>query len=97
MKAPPDDDHKAIMALWHMVVGSNGDGIIPRLERLSKRIYARVEKLEKESGDMLIERVTRLEKRGRNIWAVLKDVILIVVAIGSLAIAFVALYIGGTP
>jgi len=95
MRAQPDDDHEAITALWHIVAGTNGEGLITRTEKLDEKFFARIEDLEKKSGDTLIARVDRLEKRGKKMWVGLKDIILILVAIGSMVIAYLALSLGG--
>jgi hypothetical protein len=65
MRQPPGNDHDAIMALWFAVIGTNGNGITSRVERL--------------------------ENRGRNVWLVLKDLTLIIIALGATVAAFLAL------
>jgi len=94
MRSQPEDDHKAITALWHMVQGTNGEGLLAKFERLNEKIFTRIETLEKKSGDALVTRVDRLEKRGKNIWMVIKDIILIFVAVGSMVIAYLAIILG---
>lgn len=34
---PPENDHDALMALWHAVIGTNGSGIMARMKRLEER------------------------------------------------------------
>jgi len=40
-REPPDNDHDALMALWHAVIGTNGGGIIERIKRIEERPRAR--------------------------------------------------------
>ena len=94
-KTPPVDDHVALLSLWHTIMGTNGSGLISRMERLEQGIQARIERLEKVSGAPLAKRVARLEGKSKNIWAAIKDVVLLVVAVGSLIVAALALSLGG--
>ena len=40
-RQPPDNDHDVMMALWHAVIGSNGEGMMERLKRLEDRPRAK--------------------------------------------------------
>ena len=71
-----------------VVVGANGGGLVKQVERNGEKIDV-LEDLAVRKEDCAVIRNGAVDHK-RNRWLVTKDIIIIIVAIGSLAIAFLA-------
>lgn len=78
-RLPPDNDHDLALALWHAVIGVNGDGICTQVRALKEDVEEIKENHKNlVTKDMcLITHNESKKMRSRN-WYLFKDLIIII-------------------
>jgi hypothetical protein len=67
-REPPATQKEINLALWHTVIGTNGDGLVAKVEWMMGNMATK--------GD-----IKRLEKARQSTWLAIKDIVLVAVAI----------------
>jgi hypothetical protein len=74
-REPPKDTKTAINALWHTVIGTNGEGLVTKFETLDGKVDGIVENMVTKTD------MKELKNKRRSRWLAIKDAVLLLVAI----------------
>jgi hypothetical protein len=67
-RGPPTTQKEINLALWHTVIGTNGEGLVSKVEWII--------------GNMATKKdIAELKRKRRSFWLMIKDIILVAVAI----------------
>lgn len=67
-REPPATQKEINLALWHTVIGTNGKGLVSKVEWITEHMATKKD-------------IEKLEKKRRSMWLMLKDIILVLVAV----------------